>query len=492
MASNFAFLKNDPKYQEIAIACMEAEKAISVSNSTAALQTRRALEIAVKWAYQYDSDLTVPYQDNLSSLIHNYEFKEILDEKLFPRIKFIISLGNKAAHTVKPVSRDQAVQSLSNLYDFISWVDYSYSTETHNEQFNASLLQDGSALEKKTRQMQLDLAAKEAAWEVERKKLKESLKSAQERQKTTEQRKENEAAKDFVCFDISEFKTRKIYIDHALEMAGWEIGTNCIEEVEVAGMPNPSGQGFVDYVLYADNGKPLAVVEAKRTSEDPKKGKVQARLYADCLEKEHGVRPLIFYTNGFETWFWDDSDYPERLVSGFFTRDELDWIDYRKSNKKSIKSVEFNDDIADRPYQKKAVQAVCDGLESGQRKALLVMATGSGKTRTAISLVDVLQRNGWIKHILFLADRRELVKQAKKNFAALLPSLSICNLLDSKDDPDSRMVFSTYPTMMNAIDSARSKDGSRLFSSGHFDLIIIDESHRSIYKKYQDTGTNTD
>jgi len=492
MVSNFSFLKKDPKYQEIAIACREAEKAISVSNSTAALQTRRALEIAVKWTYQYDSDLTVPYQDNLSSLIHDYQFKEILDPKIFPRIKFIISLGNKAAHTVKPVSREHAVQSLSSLYDFISWVDYSYSTETHDDPFNASILQDGSALEKKTRQMQMELAAKESAWKAERKKLEELLKSAEERQKTTEKRKENQASRDFVCSDISEFKTRKIYIDHALEMAGWEIGTNCIEEVEVAGMPNTSGKGFVDYVLYAGNGKPLAVIEAKRTSEDPRKGKVQARLYADCLENEHGVRPLIFYTNGFETWFWDDSDYPERLVSGFFTRDELDWIDYRKSNKQPINSVEFNDDIADRPYQKKAIQAVCDSLESGQRKALLVMATGSGKTRTAISLVEVLQRNGWIKHILFLADRRELVKQAKKSFVALLPSLSICNLLDGKDDPNSRMIFSTYPTMMNAIDSARSRDGSRLFSSGHFDLIIIDESHRSIYKKYQDIFTYFD
>jgi type I restriction enzyme, R subunit len=492
MASNFSFLKKDHKYQEIAIACIEAEKAISVSNSTAALQTRRALEIAVKWTYQYDSDLTVPYQDNLSSLIHDYQFKEILDPKIFPRIKFIISLGNKAAHTVKPVSREQAVQSLSSLYDYISWVDYSYSTETHDDPFNASLLQDGSVLEKKTRQMQMELAAKEAAWKAERQKLEEQLKSAEERQKTTEKRKENEAARDFVCSDISEFKTRKIYIDLALEMAGWEIGTNCIEEVEVKGMPNTSGKGFVDYVLYADNGKPLAVIEAKRTSIDPKKGKVQARLYADCLEKEHDVRPLIFYTNGFETWFWDDVDYPERLVSGFFTKDELDWIDYRKSNKQPIKSVEFNDAIADRPYQKKAIQAVCDSLESGQRKALLVMATGSGKTRTAISLVDVLQRNGWIKHILFLADRRELVKQAKKSFASLLPSLSICNLLDGKDDPNSRMIFSTYPTMMNAIDSAKSKDGSRLFTSGHFDLIIIDESHRSIYKKYQDIFTYFD
>lgn len=492
MASNFSFLEKDPKYQPITMACMEAEKSIAVSNSTAAVTTRRALEVAVKWCYRYDSDLTVPYQDNLSALVHDYQFKDIISADLFPRIKFIISLGNKAAHTAKPVERKQAVESLKCLYDFITWVDYSYSSEINDANFDATLLQDGFELEKKTKALQEELAAKLAELEAEKQKLQEHLRPKEERQKTTEQRKENEASRDFACSDISEFKTRKIYIDLALEMAGWAMGSNCIEEVEVSGMPNTSGKGYVDYVLYADNGKPLAVIEAKRTSEDPRKGKVQARLYADCLEKEHSIRPLIFYTNGFETWFWDDADYPERLVSGFFTKDELDWIDYRKSNRQPISSVEFNNTIANRPYQKKAVQAVCDALENGQRKALLVMATGSGKTRTAISLVDILQRNGWIKHILFLADRRELVKQAKKAFTALLPSLSICNLLDSKDDPNSRMIFSTYPTMVNAIDSARSKDGSRLFSSGHFDLIIIDESHRSIYKKYQDIFTYFD
>ncbi len=486
MTSNFSFLDKYPKYSEIATVCIEAENAIAISNSAAALQTRRALEIAVKWAYRYDSDLTVPYQDNLSSLVHDYQFKRVVDAKLQPRIRFIISLGNKVAHTVQPVRREQAVEALKNLYAFISWVDYSYSTETNDEPFNVSLLRDGDELEKKNRKMQDELAEKEAAWEAEREKLEEMLRSEKERQQFTDKRKENEEARDFVCDDISEFKTRKIYIDLALEMAGWVIGVNCREEVEVTGMPNDSNKGFVDYVFYADNGAPLAVIEAKRTSVDPRKGKVQARLYADCLEKEHGKRPLIFYTNGFETWFWDDSEYPERLVSGFFTLDELDWYYYRKGNKKPIHSVNIDNAITDRVYQKKAIQAVCDTFEHGQRKALLVMATGSGKTRVAISLVDVLLQNGWIKHTLFLADRRELVKQAKRNFANHLPNLSICNLLDSKDDPNSRMVFSTYPTMMNAIDSARTKDGSRLFSSGHFDLIIVDESHRSIYKKYQD------
>jgi len=233
MTSNFSFLKKDPKYKKIAIACMETEEAIAISNSAAALQTRRALEIAVKFAYRYDSELEVPYQDNLSSLVHDHQFKEILDEKLFPRIRFIISLGNKAAHTAKPVSRIQAVESLRNLYDFISWIDFSYSTEIHNLPFNASLLKGVFEQEQKSRRIQEELAAKEAVWEAEREKLKEMLRSAEERREFTRKRKQAEQARDFVCDDISEFKTRKIYIDLALEMAGWSIGTDCLEEVTV-------------------------------------------------------------------------------------------------------------------------------------------------------------------------------------------------------------------------------------------------------------------
>lgn len=260
---------------------------------------------------------------------------------------------------------------------------------------------------------------------------------------------------------------------------------DCLEEVEVSGMPSDSGIGYVDYVLYGDDGKPLAVVEAKKTSVDPKIGQIQALRYAQCLEAQHGTKPVMFYTNGFEYYIWDDMSHPERTVSGVYTKQELEWLMYKRSNKLSLKNPHINDDISDRPYQKMAINAVCEALEKGHRKALLVMATGTGKTRTAISIVDVLINKGWVKNALFLADRKLLVKQAKGHFKNLLPELSICNLLDSRDNPESRMIFSTYPTMMNAIDMTKDKDERNLFTSGHFDLIIIDESHRSIYKKYQ-------
>ncbi len=482
MKYNFSFLEKHKMYDSFSGACIEAEKSLVVSYATTAILTRRALELAVKWVFSYDEDLTVPYQEKLDTLIKDYSFRKVVDINLFPMLKYIQQLGNKAVHTNTPITRDQAVLALRNLFEFISWIDYCYSDELNTVDFDESILHD-SEQHKKTRKELQDLYEKLGSKD---KKLEEVIKENEElRKQTTAKRIENEQQRDFKVDEISEFKTRKMYIDLELQLAGWTIGRDCREEVEVQGMPNNSGVGFVDYVLYGDDGKPLAVVEAKKTSVDPRVGKQQAKLYADCLEKEHNVRPLIFYTNGFEYYLWDDLSYPERQVSGINTKSELEWLIYKRKNKKSLETVYVKDEITNRPYQKMAIQAVCDTLERGHRKALLVMATGSGKTRTAISIVDVLIHKGWVKNVLFLADRTALVRQAKKNFKNLLPELSLCNLLDNKDNPESRMVFSTYPTMMNAIDDTKSKDGSKLFSSGHFDLIIVDESHRSIYKKYQ-------
>lgn len=482
MCYNFDFLKKQNIYDNFSDACIEAEKSLVVSYSTTAILTRRALELAVKWVFSYDEELTVPYQDNLATLIHDYSFKSVIDIKLFPMLRYIQKLGNTAVHTNVPIRREQAIEALKNLFEFISWIDYCYSDELNEAGFDESILQD-SKNQKKSRKELEDLYERLGSKD---KKLDEIIKENEElRKQMSAKRATNEQHREFKTGDISEFKTRKLYIDLELQIAGWTIGKDCREEVKVQDMPNSQGIGYVDYVLYGDDGKPLAVVEAKRTSVDPRNGKQQAKLYADCLEKEYGSRPVIFYTNGFEYYLWDDMSYPERQVSGFYTKSDLDWLLYKRRNKKSLKAPFIKDEITNRSYQKMAVNSVCDTLEKGHMKALLVMATGSGKTRTAISIVDVLISKGWVKNVLFLADRTALVRQAKKNFKNLLPELSLCNLLDNKDNPESRMVFSTYPTMMNAIDATKSKDGSTLFTSGHFDLIIIDESHRSIYKKYQ-------
>ncbi|GMQ56599.1 DEAD/DEAH box helicase family protein [Vallitalea sediminicola] len=483
MCYNFDFLKKEEKYKDFTYACIEAEKSLVVSYASTAILARRALELAVKWVFSYDRVLDAPYQDNLASLIHDYKFKGIIDTKLFPMITYIQKLGNKAVHSATPITREQAVLTLHNLFEFITWIDYCYSDEYEEIFFDESLLGDNEK-ERKTRDELKDLYDRLGTKD---RKLEEIIKENEElRRVNAMKRVDNKKNREFKVDEISEFKTRKMYIDLEIELNGWVIGKDCLEEVEVEGMPNQAGIGFVDYVLFGDNGKPLAVIEAKKTSVNPRVGQIQAQRYADCLEKQYKVRPVIFYTNGFEYYLWDDANYPERLVSGIYTKEELEWLHFKRDNKASLKEPAINDDITNRHYQKMAITAVCDTLEKGNRKALLVMATGSGKTRTAISIVDVLIKRSWVKNILFLADRTALVKQAKKNFKMHLPELSLCNLLDSKDNPESRMVFSTYPTMMNAIDDIKNKHNEKLFTSGHFDLIIIDESHRSIYKKYQD------
>ena len=428
--------------------------------------------------------MVLPYQDNISSLIYNNSFKDLINPDLFPMIRYIIKLGNIAVHTNAIIKREEAITSLRDLYNFISFLDYCYADNYTAGKFDESLLDKGNNKREKKEKLQ-DLYEKLSSKD---KKLEEArLENKLLRDKLTEKRKTTTRNYKFNVDEISEFETRKRYIDVELKLAGWEFNKDIEEEVEVSGMPNQSGTGYVDYVLYGDDGKPLAVVEAKRTSKDPKIGQHQAKLYADCLEEKYKQRPIVFYTNGFETYIWDDyNKYPPRRVSGFFTKDELQLFIDRRFEKKKFESVKINDNISNRYYQKEAILSVCDALSNKQRKMLLVMATGSGKTRTAISIVDILMKHNWIKNILFLADRKALVTQAKKNFSKLLPNLSLCNLLDSKDNPEqARMIFSTYPTMMNAIDDTKTKDGKKLFTPGHFDLIIVDESHRSIYKKYR-------
>ena len=282
--------------------------------------------------------------------------------------------------------------------------------------------------------------------------------------------------------DVSEYETRRLYIDAMLTDAGWIRGKNWLDEVELPGMPNKSGVGYADYVLYGDDGKALAVIEAKRTCADPAKGRQQAKLYADLIEKQQGRRPFIFLTNGFETRLVD-GQYPERRVAAIYAKRDLEKAFNLRQMRKSLRNIEVDQHIAGRYYQEGAIKAVCTSFDArNRRKALLVMATGSGKTRTVIALCKVLLEHGWVRDILFLADRNSLVTQAKRSFVNLLPDLSVTNLCEEKDNVTAHCVFSTYQTMMNCIDAARDEEG-KLFTCGHFDLVICDEAHRSIYNK---------
>ena len=481
--SNFDFILKNEIFKTFAEASVEAEKSIAVANVSCTILCRRALELAVKWIYANDRELVLPYQNNLSSLVYDINFKSMINEKVFNGMTYIIKLGNFSVHSNKKVTRKEAVLCLKYLFDFMDWVAYYYDSNYVETKFDEGKLPaESSANLKKEEREELENKLVEKDEKIEK-----ILKENEElREKLTKQRTSKKTAYNFKVSDISEFETRKQFIDLDLKIAGWD-STNIREEVEVRGMPNTQETGHVDYVLYGENGKPLAVVEAKRTSKDAKIGQQQAKLYADCLEKEYAQRPIIYYTNGKEIYMWDDLSYPERKVSGYYTQDELQLLIRRRDSKENLEHIYIANNIANRPYQLEAVKKVCESFEQKHRRALIVMATGTGKTRTAISLVDVLTSKNWVQNILFLADRTELVKQAEKNFKKLLPDMSCCNLLSSKDgDPEeSRIIFSTYQTMINCIDKMKSKNGITLFTPGHFDLIIIDEAHRSIYKKYQ-------
>jgi type I restriction enzyme R subunit len=283
--------------------------------------------------------------------------------------------------------------------------------------------------------------------------------------------------------NYSEAETRDYFIDLLLKEAGWPLDQARDREFPVTGMPNESGEGFVDDVLWGDDGIPLALNESKRTKRDPRVGQQQAKLYADCLEKQFGRRPIIFYSNGYDHWIWDDTNYPPRPVQGFYKKAELELLIQRRTTRKKLADAKINEAIVDRYYQLRGVRRIGEAFEIDRdRKTLVVQATGAGKTRTAIALSDLLMRCNWVKRVLFLADRVALVTQAVNAFKKHLPEASPVNLVTEKD-AEGRVFVSTYPTMMGLIDET--KEGQRRFGVGHFDLIIIDEAHRSVYQKYR-------
>ena len=471
--TNFDFLKTDNSFASFADVAIAAENILHIDADASALNCRRAMEFAVKWMYSVDSSLVMPYQDTLVSLINDEDFRDIVGIDIWRRMDFIRKVGNNAAHGGKKIAEEQAELCLENLYVFLDFVAYCYGGNYTEGTFDRALLS----------QHKEPVAAVSSEAEIDLKKLMEE--NAALKEELTARRAEQQQTYVPKPLDLSEYKTRKIYIDTMLVDAGWKEGVNWFNEVELNGMPNASGVGYADYVLYGDDQKPLAVIEAKRTCVDVAKGRQQAKLYADILEKYTHRRPVIFLTNGFETHIIDNQ-YPERKCANIYSKRDLEKMFNLQTLRSGLKNITINKNIAGRYYQEAAVKAVCDAFDrKNRRKALLVMATGSGKTRTVIELCDVLLQHGWVKNILFLADRNSLVTQAKRSFVNLLPDLSVTNLCEEKDNYTAHCVFSTYQTMFNVIDAVHDDEG-KLFTSGHFDLVICDEAHRSIYNKYQD------
>ena len=476
--TNFDFLQSEPDFSSFASVAVAAENLLHIDRDSSVLSCRRAMEFAVKWMYSVDKELKLPWDDKLSTLMNTREFREIVKNDLWVRMDFIRKMGNNAAHGSRKISEEQAELCLENLFYFLDFVAYCYAAEYTERKFDRTLL---------------ELTPQEAisfvpGVDIDIQKLIDENKALKE--DLTNLRAERQPSYVPKPLDISEYKTRKLYIDTMLEDAGWVEGKDWQNEVELSGMPNKSETGYADYLLYGDDGRVLAVIEAKRTCVDVAKGRQQAKLYADIIEQRQGRRPVIFLTNGFETRI-EDGRYPERKVAAIYAKRDLEKLFVLQSTRTGLKNVIIDRKIAGRYYQEAAIKAACDALAKNRRKVLLVMATGSGKTRTVIGLCKVLLEQGWVKNILFLADRNSLVTQAKRSFVNLLPDLSVTNLCEEKDNYSARCVFSTYQTMMGCIDSVRDAEG-KLFTCGHFDLVICDEAHRSIYNKYKDIFTYFD
>jgi type I restriction enzyme, R subunit len=489
--SQFAFLQRE--WADIFEATSKAESAVHTDPRTACFYARRALELAVSWAYKHDTALKLPYQDNLSALIHEPSFKQTAGEAVFSKARVINTLGNRAVHSHRAVPEEDALAAVRELFHVAYWFARTYGRGERPAPglaFNAGALpRPTAAAPQSTEQLQrLEASLRErdeklAALVSDRNALDEELKRL--RAEVAAAKKAAAAQPD--THDYSEAQTRDYFIDLLLKEAGWALDQARDREFAVSGMPTTatggSGQGFVDYVLWGDDGKPLGLVEAKRTRRDPRVGQQQAKLYADCLEQQFGQRPILFYSNGYDHWIWDDTRYPPRRVQGFYKKSELELLIQRRGTRRPLAQATINGEIVERPYQTRAIRRITEAFERDHdRKALLVMATGAGKTRTVIALCDLLMRCNWAKRVLFLADRVALVNQAVNAFKRHLPEASPVNLVTEKG-AEGRVFVSTYPTMMGLIDE--SADGQRRFGVGHFDLVIIDEAHRSVFQKYR-------
>lgn len=479
--------------------CEETENAVNSALSdprTSCFYSRRTVEQAVRWAFKADSTLALGYNDSLSDLLNDSTFKALMGTQVFHIAKEVVRQGNQAVHEDQRVTQRDSITALSGLFQFCFWFARTYGTTKpaddlkfdprflpRPQQVQEATAQQIAELQRaleaaeQERQLALEVAGGKAALEEEIKRLQAEVAEAK-----------RAAAATPDAHDYSEAETRKFLIDALLAESGWPFGVGTSPrdghdvEFEVTPMPNNENKGFADYVLWGDDGLPLAVVEAKKTQRDPNEGKHQAFLYAEALEAMYGQRPVIFYTNGFQHWIWDDHTYPARAIQGFYTKDELQLLVQRRTSKSKLRDVPVSPTIVERYYQRRCIANVTEAFEAKHRKALVVMATGAGKTRTVIALSDVLIRANWAKRILFLADRVALVNQATNAFKTFLPDSSPMNLVTEKAT-ESRVYVSTYQTMMSLINDMQ--DGKRRFGPGHFDLIVIDEAHRSVFKKFK-------
>ncbi len=470
MAKNFDFLTQIDYLKSLHALCNEAEIRQKTDPGMSVVYARNALEWVMQAIYKVEkfTDAQTFSDMNLYEQMTYYKFEEYInDANIMKRLHYIRKIGNQGAHNPGSVKTRESFFALLNLYEVVGAVLVRFRLISSFAPFNKELIPDATDMYVVPTQKSPDETLVNAVPET-------SAEPIHVKQPSVD--------------DISEADTRRIFIDMMLREAGWEImeqdgavvpGKACVE-IKLEGMPNAEGVGYADYILFGRDGKPLAVIEAKKASRSLEVGRQQAELYAKCCLQRYGVLPVIYYTNGLETKVIDGLGYPPRQLYSFHSLDDLERL-IQKRSRQEIKDMNGDPGIAGRDYQLTAVKRVCEHFNTKHRRALLVMATGTGKTRTAISLVELLTRNDWIKNVLFLADRTSLVSQAYRNFEKLLPN-ETKEVLNEEKRPtlNKRITFSTYHTIIKYVDSEE-----KPLSIGRFDLIIIDEAHRSIFGKFR-------
>lgn len=501
--SNFDFLLEQKDFESFASVAVRAEKYAHDDPDTSIGLSRKAAEYATNWLYAVDRHLDATNRKDFVSKICNFEFKKLVGTDLCNSVHAIRKIGNKAVHDANAhFAPNIALAILDSLFKYLCWIEHNYISADTFRRFSSAFVPGFSSntsqniatttISKPPVQNQFDSERKAVRVFVEKDGDDPVITYSDEKIKELNNNKEKNQDKPLnTSSDISEEFTRKLYIDTLLNEVGWFEGKNMTYEYQIEGVQFNDGEsGKIDYVLWDGDGKPLAIIEAKRYKEDAHKGKKQAQTYAKCLEDKFHVKPYIYLTNGHEIFLENDGDnnYHERPVGGFFTKDDMHSRMFNFERRLPFDDIDVSD-ICGRYYQIEAVKAACNRFSNHFRKALLVMATGSGKTRTIFGLIKSLAERNWVKNVLFLADRTALVSQAYGECKKILkgfPAANLCATKKEDRDLNARLVFSTYQTMISTIDSAKNNDGYKLFSPGHFDLLICDEAHRSIYNKYRE------
>ena len=481
-STNFEFLR--PENELLANLGGLAEAVLHIDAGSALTRLRGFAEEVTKVIYQKEQLPRLP-QASFYDLVKNPVFESSVSKALIHQIHFLRVQGNDTAHGADGDVRSAQI-ALGTAYQLAMYMAIKYYNKAQEAipafqdiKAQSTNQVEKASYEKELQKQQEALQMLMEQLEIERAKKNQTVKTTIE----TQEKSKHDSQKIADSLQWSEAKTRALLIDSMLIQAGWDIkNTNQVTlEFEVAFPNNKSGKGYVDYVLWGDNGQPLAVVEAKKSGNtNLQAGREQARLYADALENMGYQRPVIFYSNGYESFIWDDHQYNTyRPVYGFYSKESLNYLIYQR-HYRVAELEKHNPDlsIADRPYQIEAIKTVAAHFQKQRRKALIIQATGTGKTRVAIALAELLLRTGWAKRVLFLCDRKELRIQADDAFNINLPSEPRCVIGETnKIDQNARIYIATYQGMMNRFAQ---------LDVGFFDLIIADESHRSIYNKYGD------